>query len=337
MEAEFEAITYTLSYTASEGGSISGTATQTVREGQSGSEVEAVPAEGYRFVRWSDDVLTTKRTDSDVQGDMNVTAIFELIPTYTLTYTAGDNGSISGITPQTVREGESGSEVEAKPADGYKFYRWSDGLITAKRTDTNVRASLSVTAEFIDANINIYTLTYTASKGGSIKGTATQNVITGQSGTEVEAVPNAGYRFVQWSDGLTTAKRTDSNVQGDITVTAEFAIITYTLSYTAGEGGSITGQATQSVQYGQSGTEVKAVPNAGYRFVRWSDGLTTAKRTDSNVQGDLSVTAEFEKTNTTGIFNSKFESLSVYPNPTTGMLWVSVPEPVEGTAAEVHV
>ena len=336
--AIFELIpTYTLTYIASEGGSISGTATQTVREGQSGSEVEAVPAEGYRFVRWSDELATAKRTDSDVRGDMSVTAIFELIPTYTLTYTATTGGSISGITPQTVREGESGSEVEAKPADGYKFYRWSDGLITAKRTDTNVRADLSVTAEFIDANINIYTLTYTASKGGSIKGTATQNVITGQSGTEVEAVPSEGYRFVKWSDGNTNAKRTDSNVQGDINATAEFELITYTLTYTAGEGGSISGQATQTVQHGGSGSEVEAVAQEGYSFVKWSDGRTTAKRTDTNVQGNLTVTAEFEKSNTTGLLDTKLDALSVYPNPTTGQLWVSVPELAEGTAAEVLV
>ncbi|MBR7068579.1 MAG: T9SS type A sorting domain-containing protein, partial [Bacteroidales bacterium] len=79
----------------------------------------------------------------------------------------------------------------------------------------------------------------------------------------------------------------------------------------------------------------------GYRFVQWSDCLATAKRTDSNVSADLSVTAEFEKQSSdedgssTGLFDIRREMLSAYPNPTMGMLWVSVPEPVEGTAAEV--
>ncbi len=75
----------------------------------------------------------------------------------------------------------------------------------------------------------------------------------------------------------------------------------------------------------------------GYRFVKWSDGRTTAKRTDYNVQANLNVTAEFEKSNTTGIFDTKLDVLSVFPNPTQGVLWVSVPELAEGTAAEVHV
>ena len=52
---------------------------------------------------------------------------------------------------------------------------------------------------------------------------------------------------------------------------------------------------------------------------------------------DVTVTAEFEKTATTGLFDVKRESLSAYPNPTTGQLWVSVPELAEGTAAEMHV
>ena len=128
---------------------------------------------------------------------------------------------------------------------------------------------------------------------------------------------------MKWSDNLTTAKRTDSNVQGDINVTAEFELITYTLTYTADAGGTIVGSATQTVQHGQSGTGVEAKPNEGYRFVKWSDGNTNTKRTDTNVKANLSVTAEFEKLNTTGISNTKFEALSVYPNPTAGAVQVA--------------
>ena len=40
------------------------------------------------------------------------------------------------------------------------------------------------------------------------------------------AVTNSGYKFVSWSDGLTTATRTDTNVQTDKTVTASFAVVT---------------------------------------------------------------------------------------------------------------
>ncbi|MBR2302607.1 MAG: leucine-rich repeat domain-containing protein [Clostridia bacterium] len=68
----------------------------------------------------------------------------------------------------------------------------------------------------------------------------------------------------------------------------------YRLSYAAGTGGTITGEVTQTVDEGKDGSEVIAVANSGYVFVKWSDGITTANRTDKNVQKDLSVTAEFK-------------------------------------------
>ncbi len=60
---------------------------------------------------------------------------------------------------------------------------------------------------------------------------------------------------------------------GNITVTANFAINVYTLTYTAGSNGSITGTSPQMVNHGGSGTAVTAVPNTGYHFVDWSDGV----------------------------------------------------------------
>ena len=141
--------------------------------------------------------------------------------------------------------------------------------------------------------LDTFTLSYSAGVGGSISGNAVQKLFAGWNGSPVEAIPNDGYVFERWSDGVTTATRTDNNVTSDITVTAEFRRIELTLTYTAGTGGSITGETSQPVLYGESGTAVTAVPEEGYVFVRWSDGVTTATRTDSNVTSDITVTAEF--------------------------------------------
>ena len=81
------------------------------------------------------------------------------INTFTLTYTAGANGSISGASPQTVNYGADGSLVTAVPDANYHFVNWSDASIANPRTDLNVTADLSVTANFA---IDTYTLTYTA-------------------------------------------------------------------------------------------------------------------------------------------------------------------------------
>ena len=98
---------------------------------------------------------------------------------------------------------------------------------------------------------------------------------------------------MNWSDGITTATRTDTNVTANKSVTANFAINTYTLTYTAGANGTITGTSPQTVNHNGSGTAVTAVANTGYHFVNWSDGITTATRTDTNVTANKSVTANF--------------------------------------------
>jgi hypothetical protein len=71
---------------------------------------------------------------------------------YTVTYTAGSNGSIVGTTPQTVCRGSSSSSVTADPDPGYHFVNWSDSSTTNPRTDTNVTTDISVTANFAISN-----------------------------------------------------------------------------------------------------------------------------------------------------------------------------------------
>ncbi|MGG1556526.1 InlB B-repeat-containing protein, partial [Paenibacillus ferrarius] len=48
-----------------------------------------------------------------------------------------------------------------------------------------------------------YTLTYTTGPNGTLSGTSPQTIASGGNGTAVTAVPNAGYHFLNWSDGST--------------------------------------------------------------------------------------------------------------------------------------
>ena len=100
--ATFAINTYTLTYTAGANGTIVGTSPQTVDYGANGTLVTATPDTGYHFVSWSDGYPTAARTDMNVMADVNATATFAINNTYTLTYTAGPNGSISGTSPQMV-------------------------------------------------------------------------------------------------------------------------------------------------------------------------------------------------------------------------------------------
>jgi hypothetical protein len=281
----------TLTYTAGANGSITGTSPQILASyGLSGTAVTAVADEGYHFTIWSDASTSNPRTDTNVQGDFTVTANFAVTTSYTLAYTAGAGGTISGISPQTVNYNQNGSGVTAVPNAGYHFVSWSDAVTSAARTDSNVGNHIAVTANFA---VNSYTLAYSAGAGGSISGTSPQPVAHNGSGTQVTAVPNTGYHFVKWSDNSTANPRTDTNVTANVTVTATFSN-TYTLAYTAGAGGSISGTTPQTVSYNGNGSAITAVPTSGYRFVKWSDDVTSASRTDRNVTGNVTAAATFE-------------------------------------------
>ncbi|MEI7497774.1 MAG: FISUMP domain-containing protein [Candidatus Falkowbacteria bacterium] len=139
----------------------------------------------------------------------------------------------------------------------------------------------------------IHELSYTTDGNGIITGSSTQSITLNTNGTEVTATPNISYHFITWNDGLTNQTRTDSNIRSNQTYTASFTINNYTITYTAGANGTLSGVTTQTVAYGSTGTEVVAIPDANYHFVSWSDGVLTATRTDSNVTSSLAVTASF--------------------------------------------
>ncbi len=86
--------------------------------------------------------------DEDADEGEQIFTMWKIPLTYTLTYTAGTNGTITGTTPQTVVAGGSGTEVTAVAAESYEFVSWSDGVATAARTDASVSADITVTATF---------------------------------------------------------------------------------------------------------------------------------------------------------------------------------------------
>lgn len=210
-----------------------------------------------------------------------------------------DGGYLVGKTSQFVNKGEDASLVTAIANDGFEFDGWSDGVKESERRDRSLSGNIHVKAVFRQVE-PIYLLEYSAGEGGTLEGKTSQYVVNGRSASQVVAIPEEGYEFVRWSDGVTTAERTDTAVAGDITVTAIFEKLDkYTLTYTAGLGGYIEGNESQTVQKGESGQTVTAVAYEGYEFVGWSDDVTTADRTDINVTNDITVTAIFVVLDTT--------------------------------------
>lgn len=65
-------------------------------------------------------------------------------------------------------------------------------------------------------------ISYAANIGGSIVGTNPQSVADGGDGTEVTATPGGGRAFLNWSDAVATAARTDLHIHAPFSATASF-------------------------------------------------------------------------------------------------------------------
>ena len=139
-----------------------------------------------------------------------------------------------------------------------------------------------------------YRLTITISGEGSV--TKEPDELRYRRNTQVTltAFANDPWSFSEWAgDASGSDNPLVITMTGNKNITAVFRIRTYTLTYTAGSNGSISGILTQTVNHGDDGTAVTAIPDDGYKFVSWSDNRTDNPRTDSNVTNDISVSAIF--------------------------------------------
>ena len=152
-----------------------------------------------------------------------------------------------------------------------------------------------------------YTIEYRVdSQCGRINGVVYQRIYKGEDAHAVEAEAKEGYKFVGWSDGVKSAWRQDKDIQGDMTVYAEFEKEKYEVRYTAGEGGRIEGKPEQEVAYREDGEPVTAVAEFGYMFVKWSDGNESAERQDTWIMEPLEVAAEFARIEKTYQYNYNY-------------------------------
>ena len=220
---------------------------------------------------------------------------YETPTTYTINVTAAANGSIAPGTA-TVNSGASQTFTITPNTGYYVADVLVDGASVGAVTSypfSNVTANHTIAASFA---INTYTLTYLAGLNGSITGTTPQTVNYGASGSPVTAVPATGYHFVNWGDGSTANPRADANVRATISVTANFAINTCTVTASAGSNGSITPSGAITVNYGASQT-FTITANTGYHVADVSvDGLSVGAVTSytfSNVTAKHTIAASF--------------------------------------------
>jgi len=89
---------------------------------------------------------------------------------------------------------------------------------------------------------------------------------------------------------------------------------TYTVTFLAGTGGSLTGSTSQTVTSGGSTTAVTAVANTGFAFTNWTGSTTStlAALTLTNVTSNMTITANFTATTATTLAYTDPVSTTTY-------------------------
>ena len=312
ISAVFEKISYTITATSSDGGSVSDEELSIVY-GEAAA-LTAIPEEGYQFSRWMSEDCPTLAGSLDVEAEFSVEGNCSLVAVFTkalmtITIEENENGQII-ITPPspTVEHGEK-VQISATANDHFVFKSWEGTCgefnSRSRTISFDVTKNCEIKAVFEEVQ---YTITAKPSEGGNVSDT----VLNKTYGQEVEltAEPDQGYSFTQWAttgdDCPTLLDSTSPNVafivEGDCQLDASFKRIVFTITASSSEGGKVS-QRELGKEYGQE-VSLTAKPDDGYVFDRWElaeniDCPTISDATNPelkfNVKGDCNLRAVFIK------------------------------------------
>jgi hypothetical protein len=194
---------------------------------------------------------------------------------YTISTSAGSGGSINPNGSFTVSAGANQTLIATANAN-YAVNQWLlDGSVVqtggTSYTLSNIQAAHSVQVTFAPIQ---YTLNASAGSGGSISPNGIFSVNAGASQT-FTATANASYVVNQWLlDGSVVQTGGTSyalnNIQAGhaVQVTFTYATTQYTISASAGSGGSINPSGSFTVSAGSNQT-LTATANANYIINQW--------------------------------------------------------------------
>ncbi|NLC67237.1 MAG: leucine-rich repeat protein [Clostridiaceae bacterium] len=255
--------------------------------------------EGYTFSGWYRDSALENEWNFGTDRVVENTNLYAkwTIEEYTLEFDSNGGTDVSDIT---ANYGDA-ITLPTPTREGYMFDGWYEDETDNNGSGTQFTATTmpdlgpdgTVKTLYAKWTINSYTLVYKAGEHGSISGSMTQSVSHGGSGTTVTAIPDTGYRFARWSDGVTTASRTDTNITGNIEVTAEFEINIYKVTFDSNGGSAVS---SQTVPYNTTAAEPKAPAREGYTFEGWYSDSMLSTRFDFStpIKGDITLYAKWE-------------------------------------------
>ena len=187
-----------------------------------------------------------------------------------VTISSTEGGSVSNTGGRLAED--TVLNIDAIPAEGYHFTKWSDGNTDNPRAVTVENSDISLEAQF---EVNIYKLTYNVD-GAEYKAydVAYNTTITAEANPTKE-----GYTFSGWDAVPETMPAKDVVVNGTFTINSYKAV------FKIGE--EVID--TKSIVYGEAITTPEAPLKEGYTFEGWKDVPENMPARDIEIVGSYKV------------------------------------------------
>ncbi|NCD17998.1 MAG: cell wall-binding protein, partial [Actinobacteria bacterium] len=216
---------------------------------------------GYTFDEWDGDF-------TNVTEDLTILATYNR-NYYTVTY-LDDDGTLLK-TDRNVEHGTDSTPPADPTQEGKVFSGWDKSVL-------NIKEDTVITATY---DLVVYTVTFEDYDTSFI---AEYKVESGDASPEPAEPTRTGYTFTDWDVDF-------SNITEDLTVTAQYTINQYTLTYNVNRGTSVS---AQEYDYNEA-LSLGSTTRVGYDFGGWyaNSSLTTAFTLTNMPASDTTIYAKW--------------------------------------------
>ncbi|MFI3330139.1 MAG: InlB B-repeat-containing protein [bacterium] len=243
--------------------------------------------EGYEFAGWLNQDGEIVKSINGITSNVILTAMWTE-KEFTITYEL--NGGVNNESnPTSIISGQLVYLYEPTK-EGYEFTGWYTSseevlfdkvILLVNETDD---IELTATWETID-----YKITYNLD--GGVNNDSNPTTITCEDEVTLAYPTKNGYEFVDWTINGPSVESL-SNIKSDITLTAKWEVIQYTISYNT-DGGSNHTSNKKTITV-EEGFDLVDPTKAGYTFAGWYTDSNIKLTKVENVSSNITLTAKWE-------------------------------------------
>jgi uncharacterized repeat protein (TIGR02543 family) len=322
---EIAATAHTITFNAGGGGTVTPASGATDATGRL-ANLPTPTKTGYAFIGWftadtASDTSNTRVTAGATGTVFNANAVIYArwtLTTYTITYTLA-GGTVATANPANYTVETDTIKLKNPTRNGWTFVGWTGANGTTPDTAVTI-AKGSTGAKTYTANWIVTTYTITYNLAGGTLAVADTNRTTYTIETAAFKLKNPtrnGYTFAGWTGANGTTADTSVSVArgntGDKTYTANWTVITYTITYTL-DGGTVATPNPANYTVETPTFVLNNPTKAGHTFKGWTgSNVTTLQTTVAIAMGSTG-----DKTYTANWITVPTYTLTLASNPTDG-------------------